>query len=214
MAWMLKRPQTVDVFAAGHGESGNDPASSLSTTVAERVDGGWKINGRKMFGSLSPVWTCLGVHAMDVSDPARSAGRSTPSCRATPRATTSSRRGTRLGMRATASHDTRPRRRLRAGRADIPLVTPGRVRGRRACSTSPSSPGRCSDFANVYTGVAHRAYDLTVAQRRTRRTRSGSPARWRTTPRCSTRGRRCACRSRRSTAYLGPVGLVERRRPR
>ena len=36
---------------------------------AERVDGGWEITGHKIFGSLSPVWTYLGVHAMDTSDP-------------------------------------------------------------------------------------------------------------------------------------------------
>jgi alkylation response protein AidB-like acyl-CoA dehydrogenase len=33
------------------------------------VDGGYKFTGRKMFGSLTPVWTRLGVHGMDVSDP-------------------------------------------------------------------------------------------------------------------------------------------------
>ena len=36
---------------------------------AERVDGGWKITGHKIFGSLSPVWDYLGLHAMDTSDP-------------------------------------------------------------------------------------------------------------------------------------------------
>ena len=45
-------------------------AASSPRPLAERVEGGWKISGHKVFGSLSPVWTYLGVHAMDVSDPA------------------------------------------------------------------------------------------------------------------------------------------------
>ena len=57
------------VFAAGHGEAGNDVPIFLSTTSAERVAGGWEFSGHKIFGSLSPVWTYLGVHGMDVSDP-------------------------------------------------------------------------------------------------------------------------------------------------
>jgi alkylation response protein AidB-like acyl-CoA dehydrogenase len=41
----------------------------LSSTVAEKVDGGYKFHGQKMFGSLTPVWTYLGLHGMDNSDP-------------------------------------------------------------------------------------------------------------------------------------------------
>src|SRR5207253_10628027 len=41
----------------------------LSSAKAERVDGGYKLTGRKAFGSLTPVWTRLGGHAMDTSDP-------------------------------------------------------------------------------------------------------------------------------------------------
>ena len=37
--------------------------------TAERVDGGYKFYGHKQFGSLTPVWTRLGIHAMDTSDP-------------------------------------------------------------------------------------------------------------------------------------------------
>jgi alkylation response protein AidB-like acyl-CoA dehydrogenase len=40
----------------------------LSTSNAERVDGGYKLTGHKMFGSLTPVWTRFGVHAMDTAD--------------------------------------------------------------------------------------------------------------------------------------------------
>ena len=41
----------------------------LLSTTATRVDGGWRFTGHKIFGSLSPVWTYLGLHAMDTSDP-------------------------------------------------------------------------------------------------------------------------------------------------
>ena len=59
-----------EVLASGHGEAGNDVPVSLSTARAERVTGGWRIHGRKMFGSLGPVWDRIGIHAMDTSEPA------------------------------------------------------------------------------------------------------------------------------------------------
>ena len=68
--WMLKAAVDGEVFAAGHAESGNDLPLLLSTTKAEKVDGGYKFTGRKSFGSLTPVWTYLGMHGMDTSDPA------------------------------------------------------------------------------------------------------------------------------------------------
>ena len=58
--WMLKAAAEGEVFAAGHGEAGNDLPVLLSSTKAEKVDGGYKFTGHKMFGSLSPVWTFLG----------------------------------------------------------------------------------------------------------------------------------------------------------
>ncbi len=67
--WILRDAAAGEVFAAGHAESGNDLPLLLSTTKAERVDGGYMFTGRKSFGSLSPVWTRLGVHGMDTSDP-------------------------------------------------------------------------------------------------------------------------------------------------
>lgn len=70
LEWLLKEAADGEVFAAGHGETGNDLPVFLSTARAERVDGGYKFYGRKMFGSLTPVWTRLGIHAMDADDPA------------------------------------------------------------------------------------------------------------------------------------------------
>ncbi len=69
--WILREAAAGEVFAAGHAEHGNDIPGLLSTTKAERVDGGYRFTGRKAFGSLTPVWTRLGMHGMDTtSDPA------------------------------------------------------------------------------------------------------------------------------------------------
>jgi alkylation response protein AidB-like acyl-CoA dehydrogenase len=67
--WILEEAAAGEVFAAGHAEHGNDIPGLLSTTKAEKVSGGYKFTGRKSFGSLTPVWTRLGLHGMDTSDP-------------------------------------------------------------------------------------------------------------------------------------------------
>lgn len=67
--WLLEEAARGEVFAAGHAESGNDLPLLLSTTKAEKVKGGYRFTGRKSFGSLTPVWTRLGLHGMDTSDP-------------------------------------------------------------------------------------------------------------------------------------------------
>ena len=63
LEWLLKEAMEGEVFAAGHAERGNDLPALLSTSKAERVDGGFRITGHKMFGTLAPVWTRLGFHA-------------------------------------------------------------------------------------------------------------------------------------------------------
>jgi alkylation response protein AidB-like acyl-CoA dehydrogenase len=69
LEWILREAAAGEIFAAGHAEAGNDVPILLSTSKAERVEGGYRFNGRKQFGSLTPVWTRLGLHAMDTSDP-------------------------------------------------------------------------------------------------------------------------------------------------
>jgi alkylation response protein AidB-like acyl-CoA dehydrogenase len=69
LSWILEEAVAGEVFAAGHGEAGNDFPLLLSTARAEKVEGGYKIHAHKIFGSLTPVWTRLGIHAMDTSDP-------------------------------------------------------------------------------------------------------------------------------------------------
>jgi alkylation response protein AidB-like acyl-CoA dehydrogenase len=63
LEWLLKEAMEGEVFAAGHSERGNDLPALLSTSKAERVDGGFRITGHKMFGTLAPVWTRYGLHA-------------------------------------------------------------------------------------------------------------------------------------------------------
>lgn len=70
LKWILEEAAAGEVFAAGHGEAGNDIPLLLSSSRAEPVSGGYRLYGHKIFGSLSPVWTRLGLHAMDSSDPA------------------------------------------------------------------------------------------------------------------------------------------------
>ena len=55
--WVLRQAADGAVFAAGHGEAGNDLPVLLSSSKAERVEGGYEFTGHKIFGSLSPVWT-------------------------------------------------------------------------------------------------------------------------------------------------------------
>jgi len=71
LEWILREAVAGEIFAAGHAESGNDIPVLLSTSKAERVEGGYRFTGRKHFGSLTPVWTRFGLHGMDTSDPSQ-----------------------------------------------------------------------------------------------------------------------------------------------
>ena len=105
LTWLLQEAAAGEVFAAGHGESGNDLPALLSTATAERVDGGYRFTGHKMFGSLTPVWTRLGIHAMDTSDPQNPLVIHAFMPRDTPGYEIKKTWDT-LGMRATSSEDT------------------------------------------------------------------------------------------------------------
>lgn len=156
--WVLTDAVAGEVFAAGHAESGNDVPVALSTARAERVDGGYRFYGRKHFGSLSPVWTRLNVHALDASDPARPVIVHAFVDRADPGFEIVDTWDT-LGMRATQSHDTR---------LDGVFVPDHRV---GAITPAGRSDDPWSFFmtlwaltliSNVYVGIAERAFDLAV----------------------------------------------------
>ncbi|HET7583911.1 MAG TPA: acyl-CoA dehydrogenase family protein [Gemmatimonadaceae bacterium] len=159
LEWLLKEAANGAVFAAGHAESGNDIPVLLSTTRAERVKGGYRFTGRKSFGSLTPVWTYLGLHGLDTSDPA---APKVVHAFLTRDAEGLSIKETWdvLGMRATRSDDTvldgafvpdeRIARVVPAGAAGID----GFVLGVLAWALI--------GFGNIYYGLAQRALDLTV----------------------------------------------------
>jgi alkylation response protein AidB-like acyl-CoA dehydrogenase len=67
--WVIADALAGQIFASGHAEAGNDVSTAMSSTVAERVPGGYRISGRKHFGSLGPIWNQLGFHAMDSAHP-------------------------------------------------------------------------------------------------------------------------------------------------
>src|SRR5437762_871662 len=49
LEWILREAAAGEVFAAGHGEAGNDLPLFLSTSKAERTDGGYRFYGHKTF---------------------------------------------------------------------------------------------------------------------------------------------------------------------
>lgn len=159
-AWILERAAEGDIFAAGHGEAGNDIPLLASTSQAVRVEGGWEVTGHKVFGSLSPVWDWLGVHAMDTSDPADPRivhgfiPRSASNYRIEPTWDT-------LGMRATESHDTLLERTFVADE-HVALVSPAGFAGATMFQVAVFAWAMLG-FSSVYTGIAERAYDLAVA---------------------------------------------------
>ena len=163
--FILEKAAEGAVFAAIHGEAGNDMPLLLSTSTAERVEGGWSISGHKIFGSLSPVWTYAGFHAMDASDPAGPRivhgfmPRDTPGLQIVDTWDT-------LGMRATQSQDTVLDKAFCPDEL-CPLVCPAGFAG-----AGPFQVGifawALTGFAAVYHGAARRAFDITLAKMPTR----------------------------------------------
>lgn len=68
--WVLREAAAGEVFAFGISEAANEAVLMDAFSLAEPAgDGGYRITGTKIFTTLSPVWTRLGVHARDNSDP-------------------------------------------------------------------------------------------------------------------------------------------------
>ena len=133
----------------------------LSTTRAERIQGGYRFTGRKSFGSLTPVWTYLGLHGVDASD-----GEAPRIVHAF------MHRGAEnyriedtwdvLGMRATRSDDT-VLEGVFVPDERIARVVPAGAAGIDAFVLGIFAWGLIG-FANVYYGLARRVFDLTVAR--------------------------------------------------
>jgi alkylation response protein AidB-like acyl-CoA dehydrogenase len=166
LRWILEEAAAGEVFAAGHGEAGNDFPLLMSTSRAEPVDGGYRISGHKTFGSLTPVWTRLGLHAMDTSDPAAPKIVHLFLPRDASGYTIVETWDT-LGMRPTRSDDT-----LLDG-AFVPdryvaRVVPAGLAGADLFVMAIFAWAECT-FASIYLGLADRALELAVetARRRT-----------------------------------------------
>jgi alkylation response protein AidB-like acyl-CoA dehydrogenase len=159
LEWLLRGAVNGEVYAAGHAETGNDLPVLLSTTKAERKDGGYAFTGRKSFGSLAPVWSYLGVHGMDTSDPAHPKvvhaflHRDAKNYKV-------QETWDVLGMRSTRSEDTV---------LDGAFVPDARVA--RVVAAGPAGfdafilgifAWALLGFGNVYYGLARRVFDLTV----------------------------------------------------
>ena len=105
LRWILEAAVDGQVFAAGHAETGNDIPVLMATCRAERVQGGYRLTGRKQFGSNGPVWSWLGAHAIDIDAPGGPqivhafVDRDSPGVSVVETWDT-------LGMRPTQSHDT------------------------------------------------------------------------------------------------------------
>ncbi|MFF1254240.1 acyl-CoA dehydrogenase family protein [Pseudarthrobacter sp. NPDC058329] len=67
LAFVLKEAAQGEVFAFGNSEAGNDSVLFDSRTVAEPQGGGYTFTGTKIFTSLSPAWTRLGIFGKDSS---------------------------------------------------------------------------------------------------------------------------------------------------
>ena len=159
LEWLLREAAAGEIFAAGHAESGNDLPVLLSTTKAERVDGGYRFTGRKHFGSLTPVWTRFGLHGIDTSNP----GQPKIVHAFMPRDTagyTIKETWDVLGMRATRSDDTVLENVFVPDRY-IARVVPAGGAGIDPFVLSIFAWGLLG-FGNVYYGLAKRALDQSI----------------------------------------------------
>lgn len=59
--WVLADAAAGELFAFGNSEPGNDLVLWDSLTKVEPVDGGFTFTGTKIFTSLAPAWTRLGI---------------------------------------------------------------------------------------------------------------------------------------------------------
>jgi alkylation response protein AidB-like acyl-CoA dehydrogenase len=166
LEWLLRDAVNGEIFAAGHAESGNDLPVLLSTTKAERVEGGYRFYGRKQFGSLSPVWTRLGMHGMDMTDPAQPKVVHAFMMRESPGYIIKETWDV-LGMRATRSDDTILEGAFVADE-HVARVVPAGAAGIDAFVLGIFAWALIG-FGNVYYGLAKRALDKSVSALKSKR---------------------------------------------
>ncbi len=165
--WVLEDAAAGELFAFGNSEPGNDLVLWDARTTAEPSGDGWAFTGTKIFTSLSPAWTRLGVFGRHGDQLIHGfITRDTPGWHSLDDWDT-------LGMRATQSQST-----VLAG-AVVPAERVARV-----LPVGPNAdPFIFGIFANfllligsVYAGIADRALELAVdAVGRRKTMRSGTP---------------------------------------
>ena len=153
LGWVLDDANKGELFAFGVSERGNDRVLTDSVTTVTKVDEGYRFDGEKIFTSLSPAWTRLGllgrmrdeiIHGFITRD--------TPGYTIEPDWDT-------LGMRATQSHTTT---------LEGVVVTPDHV-ARIVPVGDNTDPFIHAIFTNflllvssVYVGISERALELAV----------------------------------------------------
>ncbi len=161
-----------EVFAFGISEAGNDLVLFGSDTAAVPTgDGGYAFTGTKIFTSLAPVWTQLGLHGLDTTDPEN------PQMvyAFVPRTDAVVTRDdwNTLGMRGTQSRTTELHAATAPADRVVRTIAPGP-------NPDPLVFAIFSVFeillASVYTGIARRALEVAVATAKTRTSKkSGRP---------------------------------------
>jgi alkylation response protein AidB-like acyl-CoA dehydrogenase len=164
--WILEEAVRGKIFAAGHGEPGNDVALAHSfVDAAPQPDGSYRFTGGKVFTSLSPVWDWIGVHGLNSSDPAH------------PKIVHAFIRRDAFGVRTVETWDTLG---VRATRSDDTILDGAISAREHVTRVLPAGPPAdpfidgifgwaIPGISIVYYGVAKRAFDLAAAgaQRRT-----------------------------------------------
>ncbi|WP_309065677.1 acyl-CoA dehydrogenase family protein [Microbacterium sp.] len=156
-----------EVFAFGISEGGNDLVLFGSDTDAvPQPDGGYAFTGTKIFTSLAPVWTRLGLHGLDTTS--ADAPKLVFAFVDRTDAVVTSDDWDTLGMRGTQSRTTRLNGAIAAPEHVVRRIDPGP-------NPDPIVFGIFSVFeillASVYTGIARRALDLSVSAAQTRRSK-------------------------------------------
>jgi alkylation response protein AidB-like acyl-CoA dehydrogenase len=156
-----------ELFAFGISEAGNDLVLFGSDTEARPLpDGGYAFTGTKIFTSLAPAWTQLGLHGLDTTSP--DAPKLVYAFVSRTDAVTTRDDWDTVGMRATQSRTTELHAATAPADRVVRRVAPGP-------NPDPMVFGIFSVFelllASVYTGVARRALDLAVETARHRRSK-------------------------------------------
>lgn len=151
-----------EVFAFGISEAGNDLVLFGSDTdAAPQPDGSYAFTGTKIFTSLSPAWTQLGLHGLDASTPEdpRMVYAFVPRAEEAAGRVSAKDDWDTLGMRGTQSRTTTLQGALAPADRVVRRIAPGP-------SPDPIVFGIFSVFevllASVYTGIARRALELAV----------------------------------------------------